>query len=143
MSYSLTGNDLCDARLNLHSCTDDDEDWTVRQQMTADGEKPFDMQILVKDDADLVDRQLDVEFLDTTETLKGMIQHKEGIPTDQQILKFEGNVLVDGATLAAQGITESGAEIELTRILPVRKRPAASNGSGSCKRPAGVGLSRS
>lgn len=42
---------------------------------------------------------LEVEPTDRVEDLRAKIQGKEGIPPDQQILIFEGKILVDGNTL--------------------------------------------
>ncbi|KAL3878565.1 hypothetical protein ACJMK2_030902 [Sinanodonta woodiana] len=54
---------------------------------------------------------------DTIESVKALLEYKEGIPSDQQRLTFAGNELDDGKTIADHNIRpESLLNLEMSRI---------------------------
>jgi len=61
---------------------------------------------------------LEVEGSDSIYNLKQKIEHKEGIPPDQQILHFNGILLVDNRTLADYNIG-NGKTLDLTLLNDV------------------------
>ncbi len=74
----------------------------------------FGMQIFVKTPTGKT-ITIEVELSDTIENIKTKIQDKEGIPHNQQILEFNGQILEDGNTISYYNIQQENT-LNLTTI---------------------------
>lgn len=73
---------------------------------------------------------VEAESTDTVASVKGKIQEKEAIPSDQQILIFAGTVLVDGNTLADYSI-QNDATLHLLQAVTVGDFTVAGGTNGT------------
>ena len=72
---------------------------------------------------------LEVDSSDTVENVKQMIRDREGVPTEQQILEFNGIVLEDGRTLQDYSIQKEDTlilSLRLSEARPVNSMPSRS-----------------